>query len=239
MTDDAVRETLIKRIVGLHDVNLNEKLVYDEDIAGSICEDEFRSVAKAAKADDFLYGRSKLILKYRDLDYVLKIPIFRFIDYDEDNRLNIHTYTNANEIGIGSDYCMTEADIYDKAIAASVEMFFAGTEYLCDIDRYPIYISQKAHNEFICTDYLPDASMSDEIIKYGQAIGISTNGLFDYDERLAKNFFHENELEYGIDKIYDLLDFFKDTNISDLHSDNVGRDRLGRMIILDYPGFFD
>lgn len=239
MTDDAVRKTLIDRTRGLCDINLNEKLVYDEDIAGSICEDEFRSVAEAAKADDFLYGRSKLILKYRDLDYVLKIPILRFIDYDEDNRLGIHTYMNANEIGAGSDYCMTEADIYDKAVNAGVEMFFAGTEYLCDINGYPIYVSQKAHNEFICTDYLPDVSMNDEIIKYGQAIGISTSGLFDYEERLARNFFHENELEYGIDKIYDLLDFFKDTYISDLHSDNIGRDRLGRMIILDYPGFFD
>lgn len=187
------------------------------------------------EVSDVKYGCSKAVLFYPYLDdYVIKIPFCGI--YTDDNRYENFLYAMKGiDGGKNWDYCAAEEFLYKKACAVGLGDLFCGTRYLCDIDNFPIYISEKSDCA-IDEDETPHNS-SVEGMEYIQS---------KRRQRDVKCIYHPGDMEdntigifydsWGAEIIDKFLDFLVDNHIRDCHNGNVAF-RDGKIRVIDYSSF--
>lgn len=188
------------------------------------------------KVLDIKYGCSKAVLFYDYLgDYVIKVP-FCGVCTEEGRYINFsHATEDPDDIDENWDYCEAEESLYKKACAAGIGELFCGTRHLCDINNFPIYISEKS-------DYTID---EDESSRDSSAAGLR----FVQSKREQcdiKCIYHPGDMEDNIlGMFYDFwgaeitdkfLDFLVDNNIRDCHNGNIAF-RDGKIRVIDYSSF--
>lgn len=228
MIDQATKEKIIARLSVLSREVL-ENLVYDEAYE----EEDFVELAEQIKADEFMCGRTKLVIKYNDVDdYVVKIPIRA--QFDEDGDAITYMFADAAD---NNDYCQAEADIYAKTEMYGVQDMFAGTWHLCDIDGMPIYISEKAEDDFSCyffgnKERFPFRE-KDDVCNQLETLGLSRGTILSLE---AVDMLLQQNGDELVKKLYEFIDEY---DITDLHSGNIGYMPDKRVVLLDYSSFND
>lgn len=174
-------------------------------------------------------------------------------DYDNDYDFEISTETRLIHISCGAtkcviegngwvykmpftdgcyNYCEKEVEIYEKAIEASVEEFFAPCYFLKKIDNFEVYIMKYAE-----VDY--DSLMEDLYAR------LSGEGMSENEAENTAQWADENAefVEYLFpyyaednDTFENLLCFLSEEDINDLHSGNMGYIN-GNVVLIDYSGF--
>lgn len=185
------------------------------------------------KIYDVKYGCSKAVLFYGYLDnYVLKIPYLG--EYDEFSG-QYNKFARASKDNPW-DYCYVESKIYDMACEAGIEELFCGTKYLCKIDGFPIYLSEKSD---AALDEEGDNRLSSKDgINYIRSKRREKEKKFlycpgDMEDNLIGLFYDS----WGKELTDRLLDFLLDNNIRDCHTGNVAF-KDGKIRIIDYSSFF-
>ena len=177
-------------------------------------------------------GATKAVIIPPKENFVIKIPFQGFIGecYNHDKECwedEFVSYDNAYYSDSGWDYCLSEVEIYMRAIEAGVQQIFAKTDFITTVDGHPIYIQEKA-----------------EI--FNQRDHFHSREQLRKTREKTKNYYCEaNEdwltdvLEYyGEDIFLDFLRFVDDLQITDLHSGNLGYiDK--RPVITDYSGYHE
>ena len=184
---------------------------------------------------DVKYGCSKVVLFYNYLgDYVLKIP---FLGECFKDGIYIN-FTNAivdSEDENSWDYCRAEEIIYELACEKGLGDLFCGTRYLCDIQGFPVYVSEMSESALDedTTSHRSSAAGLAYIKSKRQEPGRrfyycpgemsdDTIGMF-YDS-------------WGKELTDKLLDFLVDNDIRDCHNGNVAF-RDGKIRLIDYSSF--
>ena len=174
---------------------------------------------------DVKYGCSKVVLFYNYLgDYVLKIPFLGKCAKDGDYYYN---FTNW-------DYCRAEEIIYELACGEGLGDLFCGTKYLCDIQDFPVYVSEMSED-----------ALDEEVMPHHSSVA----GLAYIKSKRQEKQFYYAPMDMDDDTIglfYDswgkeltdkLLDFLVDNDIRDCHNGNVAF-RDGKIRLIDYSGFY-
>lgn len=185
---------------------------------------------------DVKYGCSKVVLFYHYLeDYVLKIPFLG--ECTEDGVYN--NFTNAtcgSENENNWDYCRAEEIIYELTCGEGLGDLFCGTRYLCDIQGFPVYVSEMSENA-LDEDAMPHHS-SAAGLAYIESKRQEPGKQFyyapaDMDDDTIGMFYDS----WGKELTDKLLDFLVDNDIRDCHNGNVAF-RDGKIRLIDYSGFY-
>lgn len=169
------------------------------------------------------YGLTKLVL-FLNKEQVLKIP------FSGDSYITFRI----------KDYCKEESLIYESAVAAGLEKYFAKTIFFCSSkNKYPIYTSER-----IFFDGFYKKENSTVLTK--ERLQLIT----DLTE-IYENFFEQNYIDiplewssaaidyYGVPSFKKFLEFLYDEDINDLHSGNLGFREDGSPAIFDYSGYWE
>lgn len=196
-------------------------------------------------------GLSKLVLIPLDGDRVIKFPYQRY----EGNVL-----TGAiNNSCVSWNYCAAEEYISEEAEKDGMGFIFAKTKKCMEIDGYPIYYQPKCitladikYNYDNPCDYDSCSEIKKNL--YYQNKDFHSSGEVVAVYKIICDFmekYNSSSLEsMGVDwycavkkfyndsiRIFDLIKYFHDHEISDLHSNNVGFTLSGQPILIDYSGF--
>ena len=175
--------------------------------------------------DDYALGASKFVIFF-DGNEVIKIP-FNGYFYEAENDETGEYYTDFRPFEIVKDYCAEEERIYNLAVEAGVEMFFARTHYIgSTVSNTPFYASERV----IC-DYTPSPSQKSVdtlIYKYRN---------FQY---AINRTWSAAAIEYYGEELFGkFVAFIEQNGISDLHDGNIGYRKDGAPVLLDYSGYED
>ena len=93
---------------------------------------------------DLLHGASQICFFCKDLNYVIKIPIFYgedyyYLDNGEEAR-TVYKYCGAIDEGDGSNYCEEAFITYKNACRHNLKEFFAAIEKVGNWGEIPIYV---------------------------------------------------------------------------------------------------
>lgn len=204
--------------------NLVEQLVYDyytfEDFLNFPSEETFYNFEE--EVDNFgdgsfrlCAGATKGVIIFEKEDYVIKIPFTSDWNYD----------------------CpQEESFVYDDAIKNHLEKFFAPCYFLYKYAESYIYIMEKVYMD------------SQVVMRSGIREFRKSNSEFDKDDidieeylscRCADNpvlvryCFKEF---YNDDEIDRLIGFIESNYINDLHESNMGFNKEGKLVLIDYSG---
>lgn len=165
----------------------------------------------------FRDGATKFVIVSDDSDYVYKIPRL-----DEEY-----------------DYCRKEVEVYEAACRDGFEQFVAPTSFIgtysFETDGYgtyelPIYMMEK------CKCY--EEGEIDELWEYSSQ-ATSPDYSEDSDELLSGTELVDDVFRnlYG-DEGRRFMDWFYGTmDLNDLHDGNVGWNKMGRLVAIDYSGY--
>ena len=192
-------------------------------------------------------GMTKMVFSFKDIpNYVIKIPFFESYEYEHKNYKNILKYSceydgahvkvmncdfgNEN----GNDYCKLEQDLFFATFSYGIDDMFAGTYLSFTVDgKYPVYISKRADDCYYDEIYC-DEPYDKEIVNSVEALQQKYYGEY-------MSFPEELQLkvcaDWGPEKLDKLLDFIKTFGISDFHAANFGKNKDGKIILIDYSGF--
>ncbi len=138
------------------------------------------------------------------------------------------------------DYCDAESAIYRFMKVRGCHDVLAETfllTYACD-DCYPIYVSELMDTNFD-NDYW-SCSSSKEIVKdsktYEEVESGSSKIRYWFDDDNIKYYIAQ---DYGVKKLFKVMDLFKKIRVFDICSRNCGWDSKHRIKILDYSSFND
>ena len=185
---------------------------------------------------DVKSGCSKVVLFYRYLgDYVLKIPFLG--EYMDDGiYINFTNATCGSEDENNWDYCRAEEAIYELACGEGLGDLFCGTRYLCDIQGFPVYVSEMSES----------ALDEDATPHHSSAAGLTY--IKSKRQEPGKQFYYAADMsDDTIGMFYDswgkeltdkFLDFLVDNDIRDCHNGNVAF-RHGKIRLIDYSGFYE
>lgn len=166
-------------------------------------------------------GASKLVIYDPELpDVVVKIP-FQGISHHGDDKQFFTGAMNGEW-----DYLYDEEQFYELARCENLEHMFCGTQFLCYLNDYPIYVQEKAE------DYLPHTKVSKE--SHDSAENTSDWWLSCDMEEATIALFYET---YGKEDVDRLLEFLVDNRIRDCHDENVGTVN-GLVRLFDYSGYY-
>ena len=204
--------------LGLHeDINISESEI--DEYIGKIC-DKY----------DFSYstGISKLVIKPKDTDYVIKIPFSTYYDEETDSFYSFHCYGYR---GWGWNACEFEEELYSKAYDAKFEQFFLPIEFVGAYNNYPIYVQPKVNVIYESRDdfcYLKPTVKTNKILD---------DNYIDTMSKLVEGWFDIINQELGEERFSEFLHFLNKYDISsDLHEGNIGIYQ-GKPVIIDYAGF--
>ena len=214
--------------------NINEILEWfsDCDLEDDLAEDNYmKKVVSKLPQGEFCYaaGVTKVVIIPKEGDYVLKIPFS--VDEYGDFFENAGGYESNGEW----DYCEAELEKYKYAKEEGVDEFFLETEYLCQVQEFPIYIQRKA-----VTFYSIQEDEDEEFTKDHEKWKSKTK------DRCNENNFYCFNVDwladvlayYGENKFDKFMQFLEDYDITDLHKDNVGY--CGdQPVIMDWGGYFE
>lgn len=173
------------------------------------------------------FGATKLVLisKNTDIKKVIKLPFF----HQEDG----HKLNGAqNSLGLISDYCQTEVDIFQKAAYVGLDEVFLETQKIGAYNKeLNIYIQDKVDQIGIPDNYMNRLSCSKEESSYLSYYS-SNYGSVDLDTSFISILYDY----YGKDFCDGIFSFILEENIYDLHDENYGF-KDGRPVIFDYSGY--
>ena len=213
--------------------------LYDEEDApdGTDNEMHWDNLMYVVKADDVAYGASKVVFWFNDIkDYVIKVPIVGdYNDFDEEYEDYSHAYAGLVEYPDYEpwDYCGSEEEIYNhiKTNNPNLAKFFAAVFFL-DSNRHnvPIYAAEKVdrtlcHARPVDTSDNSKNKAKDTCNTYGYIGGLS---------RYAMELFYD---QYPEEDVNQLFDFIMENCIDDLHGANLGFNKDGKLVIIDYSSF--
>lgn len=173
------------------------------------------------------YGASKFIMLFDGSDKIVKIPMNGTWFYNYDDNDSADYDDPVWEPFATADYCALEALIYEAAVEAGLEMFFASTVEAGRTSKgcgIPYYISEKVN-----TGYDYDREPSEDSKK--KAREMTNRGHVSVD-------FVADALDfYGETLVQQFLEFVREWDINDLHDGNIGYRNDGSPVLLDYSGF--
>lgn len=175
----------------------------------------------------YSYGATKLcLIPTDDSDYVIKIPFIA----DSSGEVFFGANNNQNDW----DYCLTEVEIYNRALEEGLSFLFAETHLLYSKNNFNFYIQQR------CT-------LEEDINPY-ETFNISYKEATPYLNRVAEltHCFH-----FGISATYLALvyrtygevvgdaffKFLSDRGITDLHSGNCGYNLNYKPVLVDFSSY--
>ena len=173
------------------------------------------------------YGASKFVMLFDGSNKVVKIPMNGSWSYNYND--NADYDDPVWEPFATADYCALEALIYEAAVEAGLEMFFASTVEAGRTSKgcgVPYYISERVNTGY---DYDYEYEPSDDSKK--KAREMTNRGSVSIDFVAAALDF------YGEVLVKEFLDFVREWEINDLHDDNIGYRNDGSPVLLDYSGF--
>ena len=182
-------------------------------------------------------GASKVVVIYRGLPYVVKIPaIGQYCcceDEDEDDECSTDKFIPFSG-GNGDnafDYCAAEVDIYEEAAFAGFEKYFAKTSFWKRTESgYPLYIQERVNTG--AWNYVKEPSAASKTIA-------ESYNRFCYkitDPNWVASFIDF----FGEMEFLRFSNFLEEHELNDFHSGNLGyRLRTGEPVIFDYSGFYD
>ena len=204
-------------------------------------------------------GASKLVLIFKDLDFVIKIPFTGYSEMseydhcedceekseshcancpyhyncygDEENEYYDFEFASRDATFERKwDYCETEAWLYQKAKDNGLEICFAETALLGFVDGHPIYYQAKAQ---IYSDYYTSTRKShtkEEKLNTEEACRRIEGWCFNVD------WLTDFLFAFGDEMFQSFMAFIKTYGIKDLHSGNVGYvDEMP--VLVDYSGY--
>lgn len=237
MIDKQTKEKIMGKLAGLTGSVLYS-LVTDDTVEED--DQEFGDIANLANANEYMYGRSKLVLIYNDIDsYVVKIPIKKHM-IDENTVEEYDCAYLKEPCENANDYCLLEEKVYQKACEHQIEDMFAGTWHIGDIDGYPIYASEMVDYTF---DDIDD-ELEDEVGFVNRDCKETDEDLKSIGRQYRSSFIEYQALDlmlqkYGLERMDKLFVFMSEMTITDLHSGNIGFNVDGTIKIIDYPGFYN
>ncbi len=218
------KEQEIQEIINaLYDCDL-EELPNEESVLEDCVIKPF--VEKYHKSFDWSFGATKLVLIFKDLNFVIKIPLL----YCEGEELTGATYSEENW-----NYCKQESILSQKFTEKGLDFAIAKTEFLTDINGYSIYIQPYAETL---------SSLFDENSKNYHSYTDSDLELVkimhrsDYVKSMQLNMAWQADLlsMYGENKYLLFLEAIRDLKIYDLRDTNVGYIQ-NRPVLIDYASF--
>lgn len=125
-----------------------------------------------------------------------------------------------------TNYCELEVKNYTYAVDHKLEKFFAKSFYLTSYCALPCYCMEKVDvDEYFVERSLRNYYYSEDGYEYGA---------FKEDEAMVEDLFRTMYSNAVVDTLYDFLSEYK---INDIHCSNVGVNKKGEMVIIDYSGF--
>lgn len=224
---DYVKRVLTTFIENDKNSKLLYNICYNCDITG---DDESIENYYAEQANDsfpwWAAGMTKFVFSIPCVDnYVFKIPFltrFWYKGTDKEKRIPQR------------DYCKLEAENYRLAEQEGVSDFFAETAYLCTFNDVPIYISEDASIKALNYDsHFVWDKVSNKSKKWS-CMHIRRQQSFGFvDDELEPIAWLADKVD--LLKIINLLDFFREYKIEDIHSENFVYTKDG-ILIIDYSG---
>ena len=216
------KENDIKEIINaLYNCSL-EELCDEQDYLEDNVIEPFKE--KYKKPFDWAFGATKIVLIFKNLGFVIKIPL-TYCGGDE--------LCGAENLDNNWDYCQQEATRFEWMRDEKVDVMFAETQYLTDIHAFPIYIQEYAEIlnniqiDNIANYYSHTDKDTDKIMK------ISNEK--DY-ERIDIEWEADILVNYGEDFYNHFMSVISDYDIEDLRTANIGY--IGkRPVVVDYAGF--
>jgi hypothetical protein len=166
-------------------------------------------------------GASKVCILTPNKDWIIKVNIDR----------------SAKKFNSGINYCKTEYDNYRSAIEEGFGDYFAVMDFCGIVDGIEVYLQERAEldeysfessmHKYVSScypeDQYPDEDKREELIE---------SAMFDCDIEDYVTAFLGSDTDY-------LIEFLYEHEINDLHYGNWGYARDGRIIMIDYSGFFE
>ena len=187
--------------------------------------DDIREVIRQLNLDpcsyNYDFGASKFVIFFDD-DEVIKIPFNGYFYEAEDYKTDRFCLFEIIE-----DYCAEEERLYNLAVEAGVEMFFAKTQYIgSTVSNTPFYASERV----IC-NYTPHPSQ--------KSIDTLKNKYYSFQYEINSTW-SAAAIEYYGEELFDkFVNFIEQNRISDLHNGNIGYRKDGAPVLLDYSGYED
>ena len=191
--------------------------------------DDIREVIRQLNFDtcsnNYDFGASKFVIFFDDNE-VIKIPFNGYFYKAEDDETDKY-YTDFRPFEIIEDYCAEEERIYNLAVEAGVEMFFAKTQYIgSTVSDTPFYVSERV----IC-NYTPHPSQ--------KSIDTLKDKYYSFQYEINRTWSAAAIEYYGEELFSKFVDFVEQNRISDLHGGNIGYRKDGAPVLLDYSGYED
>lgn len=185
-------------------------------------------------------GLTKMVISFRDIPYVVKIPFLHVKRYDSElNVVAEYEYEEAEKkmrvgsLGRANDYCKLESDLFIQAAGYGLDGLFAETWLAFTIDdKYPIYISEKIANNSFEQD-INESTYSKKIRKSEENISSKHKVRYDPSKKIRLKIC----ADYGEKILDNFLQFIDIFDIDDLHDNNVGLRDNGKLVIFDYSGY--
>ena len=191
-------------------------------------EDECDEFVGQIERYDFSYntGISKLVLKPKNKDYVIKIPFSTFYEEEDGEYYSFSCYGDRKW-----NACEYEEELYNLAKRYDFEKFFLPIKFVGVTNNYPIYIQAKAE---IIYDNIEKYRTYNSSIDTRKILKEKHIGLM---SKLVENWFDAVHMLCREDEFVEFLNFLQIHNIiDDLHEANVGFYE-GMPVIIDYAGF--
>lgn len=180
-----------------------------------------------SKPFEYSNGATKGVLIFKNLGFVIKIP-FTWCGGDE--------ICGASDGAHSWDYCSQEVCRYEMAEDNGIAEVFLQTEYLGDVNDYPIYIQPYAE---IFKNMAPDA-ISEHCYESSEEQKEQTRSLnsqYAFDD--IQNIWESEVLAlYGKDFYIKLKTYISDYDINDLRTANIGYYQ-NKPVLVDYAGFYE
>lgn len=181
------------------------------------------------------YGASKVtIISKHFKDFVIKIPFTGDKEMKKERfkyaNSNLQHYYKNNKNLSCWDYCHTDVEIYNLAKEKNIEKYFAEIKLLGYCDKHPIYIQEKCK---IFTEKELNSIETEKIKRLKEKLNSSSA------EYSSSAWLLEFSNRYGENELKKLTNFLDSFDISDLHKDNLGYNKKGEMVLIDYSGFND
>ena len=187
------------------------------------------------------YGVSQLCLLFDNEDEVMKIGFKGSVcstcdPKDPDDNSQNEWYDVFEPFRV--DYSTLTKEVYDKAVDAGVEEFFAKIEELGKAPTgEPIYIQTyvKPYSHFTKDERESKASIN----------SLKRTKELRREYRLKERIPFEDDWiaafleQYGEKRFIEFMNFIHDNDLGDFHSDNYGYTKEGKVCLLDYCGFGD
>lgn len=199
---------LIEKLMQHH---LKEGLQYCQNLNGEVLRwyEWVDDFRSVFNGTNFYSGATKICIEDKRLgDWVLKVG------FDRSTCEYYREHENAN------DYCELEMENYQKACKENFEKYFAETYFFKEVDGVKFFWQEKVRLDEDSLDkcsseYCAVDSYFDEL---------------DDDDRIMS-------LYGDTEEVNDFINFLDDNGINDLHSENWGWTKDGRVVAIDFSGY--